>query len=199
MKATLKINTTAAMALIARIIDEHNEGYYGTPCGYSPATTRFLRESDEVVANGLFCGVHMDELRAGCNSTEGCDGVVWVTSNGNMLAVREDGTVHVAGRRHGIPWWLLADMGDISSFEYNETNRSDIAPWETSSHEEYAEILARKEQEKKAAAKAKVVEAKAAAEKQWKETVRKEGPFAGLKTLLVTLPPAPPHEVAVVL
>ena len=62
--------------------------------------------------------------------------IQWETSGGNLLVVsqEENGcTIEVIGRRHGIPWGVLPDgwMGSIVNYEYLDTQRTDLKPWET--------------------------------------------------------------------
>ena len=72
--------------------------------------------------------------------TSGPDGsVFYTTSRGNWVLYRPDGTGLAGGHRHGIPWWravvyhnptsIIEDV--IKSWEYLETQREDLAPYET--------------------------------------------------------------------
>ena len=77
-----------------------------------------------------------DYLKDWIVDAENSKSIQWETSGGNLLVVsqEENGcTIEVIGRRHGIPWWVLPDgwMSSIVNYEYLDTQRTDLKPWET--------------------------------------------------------------------
>ena len=135
MQVTVWTRREHLEALRASLIADR--GYYDSPCGYRKVLLAHVAPavpSWAVDAHG--CGeltpFSTPKVRLGL--TEGPNGMVlWVRSSGSWVLVDPDGgRLWASGRRHALRGYFSEALREdpATSWEYNTTERPDLAPWE---------------------------------------------------------------------